>query len=146
MYISIPRRNCSALEKGQLQVRRDLWQAVALEHKCRGWPSVGHARQWLGVDFRPRVGGFNLGGAARLAGSSGGNCTVLPLQSSGLCDGLGAAESCSEMGRSCLAPHEGQCMHTRACLAYGYYLTCLTFPPTYYLTCPTLLSLLLFYQ
>ena len=50
--ISIPRRNCSALEKGQLQVRRDLCQAVALEHKCRGWPSVGPARAVVRSGFQ----------------------------------------------------------------------------------------------
>ena len=57
----------TAFKKRQAQVRQDLCRAAhspALDHKCRVWPSVGHAGAVVRSGFQAQVGGFNLGGGA----------------------------------------------------------------------------------
>ena len=124
MHISIPRRNRRPKEKEQLQVGQDLC-------KCRGRARVSSGRVGaVVVRILVLAKWAGLTSERQLVGGSGGNCYYF-RRVPALCNRLEAAESCSEMGRSCLAPHEGQCMHTRVCLAHGYYLTYPTCLPTH---------------
>ena len=123
MHISIPRRNRRPKEKEQLQVRQDLC-------KCRGRARVSSGRVGaVVVRILVLAKWAGLTSERQLVGGSGGNCYYF-RRVPALCNRLEAAESCSEMGRSCLAPHEGPCRHTGACLAYGLGTILHVLPPS----------------
>ena len=124
MHISIPRRNRRPKEKEQLQVRQDLC-------KCRGRARVSSGRVGaVVVRILVLAKWAGLTSERQLVGGSGGNCYYF-RRVPALCNRLEAAESCSEMGRSCLAPHEGRCRHTGACLAYGLVLSYMSYRPAH---------------